>query len=134
MVASKTLSLSLMLPALASARWIVPGARWRDTDGEIIHAHAGGVTRDEETGRFHWFGEYKIEGMEGMFTSRRAAGRTLTDMLPRGRRRLGVQLRRPGDLGEPRSGPEYVGPISQLRVRLTPFQSPRKATSLCPPT
>ncbi|KAK7425062.1 hypothetical protein QQZ08_008338 [Neonectria magnoliae] len=46
----------------ATAKWIVPGARWLDTDGNIFNAHAGGLCVDEKTGRFYWFGEYKSEG------------------------------------------------------------------------
>lgn len=38
------------------------GARWHDTDGNIFNAHAGGLAVDQETGRFYWFGEYKVEG------------------------------------------------------------------------
>lgn len=61
----RTISCGLLLAAAtASAKWIVPGARWRDTNGELVNAHAGGVTIDQETGRFFWFGEYKIEGQE----------------------------------------------------------------------
>ncbi|RAR03442.1 carbohydrate-binding module family 35 protein [Stemphylium lycopersici] len=61
----KTLSCQLLLTAAtASARWIVPGARWRATDGTLVNAHAGGVTVDPETGKFFWFGEYKLEGQE----------------------------------------------------------------------
>ena len=57
------LSAGLLLSAgLASAKWIVPGARWRDTKGELVNAHAGCVTVDEESGKFFLFGEYKIEG------------------------------------------------------------------------
>ncbi|KAL1880591.1 hypothetical protein VTK73DRAFT_5396 [Phialemonium thermophilum] len=52
----------LLLVGLTGARYIVPGARWTDTDGNIINAHAGGVTVDPKTGKFWWFGEYKIEG------------------------------------------------------------------------
>lgn len=52
---------SLLLAGLSRAKYIVPGARWYDTDGDLISAHAGGVTVDEETGKFWWFGEYKIE-------------------------------------------------------------------------
>jgi hypothetical protein len=60
-----TLSCQLLLAAAtASAKWIVPGARWRATDGTLVNAHAGGVTIDQETGKFFWFGEYKIEGQE----------------------------------------------------------------------
>lgn len=57
------LSAQLLLAAsLSSAKWIVPGARWRDTDGELVNAHAGGVTMHHETGKFFLFGEYKVEG------------------------------------------------------------------------
>jgi hypothetical protein len=54
----------LLAAATISAKWIVPGARWRATDGSLVNAHAGGVTIDQETGKFFWFGEYKIEGQE----------------------------------------------------------------------
>jgi hypothetical protein len=60
-----TLSCQLLLAAATtSAKWIVPGARWRATDGTLVNAHAGGVTVDQETGKFLWFGEYKVEGQE----------------------------------------------------------------------
>ncbi|KAF2868753.1 glycosyl hydrolase [Massariosphaeria phaeospora] len=59
-----TLSQVLLAVATVSAKWIVPGARWRDTEGNFVNAHAGGVTVDHETGKFWWFGEYKIEGQE----------------------------------------------------------------------
>lgn len=54
----------LLLAASAHAKYIVPGARWLDTDGNLVNAHAGGVTADPDTGKFWWFGEYKIEGQE----------------------------------------------------------------------
>ncbi|KAL0571969.1 hypothetical protein V5O48_009995 [Marasmius crinis-equi] len=52
----------LFYAGLASSKYIVPGARWRDTDGNIITNHAGGVTREEGTSKFFWFGEKKVEG------------------------------------------------------------------------
>lgn len=52
----------LSLAAFAQARYIVPGARWTDTAGNLVNAHAGGVTVDKDTGKFWWFGEYKIQG------------------------------------------------------------------------
>ncbi|KAI8302888.1 hypothetical protein K4K59_000333 [Colletotrichum sp. SAR11_240] len=52
----------LWLATAVTAKWIVPGARWHDTDGNIFNAHAGGLAIDQETGRFYWFGEYKVEG------------------------------------------------------------------------
>ncbi|KAI9901603.1 hypothetical protein N3K66_003420 [Trichothecium roseum] len=58
------LSIPLLLAAaatapLASGAWIVPGARWLDTDGNRFNAHAGGMYVDEDAGRFYWYGEYK---------------------------------------------------------------------------
>lgn len=51
----------LLLSAVAAqAKYIVPGARWRDTEGNLVNAHAGNVVFDNET--FYLFGEYKIEG------------------------------------------------------------------------
>lgn len=51
----------VVLATIAHTKYIVPGARWHDTDGNLINAHAGGVTVDENTGKFWWFGEYKTE-------------------------------------------------------------------------
>ncbi|KAL5117293.1 hypothetical protein ACEQ8H_004852 [Pleosporales sp. CAS-2024a] len=57
------ISCRLSLAAAAvSAKWIVPGARWRDTNGDLISAHAGSVTVEKDAGKFFWFGEYKVEG------------------------------------------------------------------------
>ncbi|KAI0437841.1 family 43 glycoside hydrolase [Xylaria telfairii] len=50
----------LFLIATAQATYIVPGARWRDTEGNIINAYAGNVVFDQ--GAFWLFGEYKTEG------------------------------------------------------------------------
>ncbi|KAI8714906.1 Glycoside hydrolase family 43 [Fusarium sp. LHS14.1] len=55
---------TLVFAACASAKWIVPGARWLDTDGNIFNAHAGGLCVDQESGRFYWFGEHKTQGQE----------------------------------------------------------------------
>lgn len=52
----------LLCAGLSSAKWIVPGARWRDTKGDLVNAHAGCVTVDEESGKFFLFGEYKVQG------------------------------------------------------------------------
>ncbi|RYP81019.1 hypothetical protein DL770_006009 [Monosporascus sp. CRB-9-2] len=61
MFGPKALSLAL-LGASACAKYIVPGARWRDTEGNLVNAHAGGIM--VEDGKFWWYGEYKIEGQE----------------------------------------------------------------------
>ncbi|KAI5241188.1 glycoside hydrolase family 43 protein [Aureobasidium subglaciale] len=50
-----------LLAVAAQAKYIVPGARWIDTDGNLVNAHAGGVTVGKD-GKFYLFGEYKIEG------------------------------------------------------------------------
>ncbi|OWP03263.1 glycoside hydrolase family [Marssonina coronariae] len=53
--------LCFLFGAAVNAKYIVPGARWRDTNGNLVNAHAGGVTVDKN-GTFWWFGEYKIQG------------------------------------------------------------------------
>ncbi|KAH6680502.1 glycosyl hydrolase [Halenospora varia] len=58
-MAGLTLFLCLLFAAIAHTKYIVPGARWHDTNGSLINAHAGGITVDEKTGKFWWFGEYK---------------------------------------------------------------------------
>ncbi|OGV58250.1 MAG: beta-glucanase [Lentisphaerae bacterium GWF2_50_93] len=40
-----------------------PGAIWRDDNGVHINAHGGGVLFHE--GVYYWFGEHKIEGVDG---------------------------------------------------------------------
>lgn len=59
-----TFSKTLLFAAIVSARWIVPGARWRDSDGGLVNAHAGGVIYDDASSLYWWYGEYKIEGQE----------------------------------------------------------------------
>jgi hypothetical protein len=39
---------------------IVPGAAWRDTDGNLIQAHGGGILR--HGGRYYWYGEDRTNG------------------------------------------------------------------------
>lgn len=55
-------SLLLLGALVAQAKYIVPGARWRDTDGELVNAHAGNVVLDNSTSKFWLFGEYKVQG------------------------------------------------------------------------
>ncbi|KAJ3938217.1 uncharacterized protein N0V96_011906 [Colletotrichum fioriniae] len=64
MALAKLFSSGLLFASLAASKWIVPGGRWRDNEGNLVNAHAGGVTLDKDTGKFFWFGEYKIEGQE----------------------------------------------------------------------
>ncbi|KAJ1325776.1 xylan 1,4-beta-xylosidase [Microdochium nivale] len=51
---------SLLCASTASAVYIVPGGRWRDTEGNLVNAHAGSIVFEE--GLFWWFGESKPEG------------------------------------------------------------------------
>lgn len=51
-----------LFAALGFAAYVVPGAQWHDTDGNLVNAHAGGVYYDNPTQKFWLFGEYKIEG------------------------------------------------------------------------
>ncbi|KAL3473701.1 glycosyl hydrolase [Aspergillus californicus] len=55
---------ALALGSLAQAKYIVPGGRWQDTDGNLVNAHAGCVYFDDASSKFWLFGEYKIEGQE----------------------------------------------------------------------
>ncbi|CAJ0552221.1 Ff.00g062000.m01.CDS01 [Fusarium sp. VM40] len=59
-----TLFSVLAFAAVASASWIVPGARWHDTEGNLFNAHAGGLCVDRDSGKFYWFGEHKTEEQE----------------------------------------------------------------------
>jgi len=51
----------LLLAAVVQARYIVPGGRWTDTDGNLVNAHAGNVIVGKDS-KFYLFGEYKIQG------------------------------------------------------------------------
>jgi hypothetical protein len=53
--------LATLLAAPANSKYIVPGGRWHDTNGTLINAHGAGITFDQKTGRFWWFGEYKTQ-------------------------------------------------------------------------
>ena len=64
LVALNAIFVSGLLTSIAHAKWIAPGGRWRDTDGNYINAHAGSVTWDEVTRKYFWLGEYKTEEQE----------------------------------------------------------------------
>lgn len=61
MVRLNTLS-ALVFAAISSAVYIVPAGHWRDTNGNLVNAHAGGVIFDQPSNKYWLFGEYKIEG------------------------------------------------------------------------
>lgn len=42
-----------------------PGEIWKDNNGVHINAHGGGVLPHKDT--YYWYGEHKIEGIEGNF-------------------------------------------------------------------
>lgn len=44
-------------------QYFQPGEIWKDTDGEQINAHGGGVLFHQ--GKYYWYGEYKISGKAG---------------------------------------------------------------------
>ncbi|MDI1318891.1 MAG: glycoside hydrolase family 43 protein [bacterium] len=52
--------LVLLAAAPAGARVVEPGTIWRDTNGQIINAHGGGMLFHE--GIYYWYGEFK-EGL-----------------------------------------------------------------------
>ncbi|KAI5362372.1 putative glycoside hydrolase, family 43 [Septoria linicola] len=51
----------LGLALSARAKYIAPGGKWLDTEGNFVNAHAGGLTVDSDSGKFYWFGERKTE-------------------------------------------------------------------------
>jgi hypothetical protein len=53
-------ALLLCAASEVTSKYIVPGARWKDTNGDLVNAHAGCVL--VENGTFWLFGEYKIQG------------------------------------------------------------------------
>ncbi|KAL4744498.1 hypothetical protein BDW72DRAFT_188372 [Aspergillus terricola var. indicus] len=55
---------AILLASAAQAKYIVPGGRWQDTEGNLVNAHAGCVYFDKDSSKFWLFGEYKIEGQE----------------------------------------------------------------------
>lgn len=63
-MAIRNLLAALAVVSTATSKYIVPGARWYDTEGNIFNAHAGGLAIDRDSGKFFWFGEYKTEEQE----------------------------------------------------------------------
>jgi hypothetical protein len=47
-------------------RYMVPGGRWTDADGNFISAHAGTVVHNPQDGLFYWFGQ-DIVGQNTVF-------------------------------------------------------------------
>lgn len=53
--------LASLLAIPVNCKYIVPGGRWHDTNGSVINAHGAGITYDQKSGKFWWFGEYKTQ-------------------------------------------------------------------------
>lgn len=51
-----------------STRYIVPGATWLDTNGEILSAHAGGVV--QTNGAWYWFGQNERANITDSFSGK----------------------------------------------------------------
>ncbi len=49
--------------SLLLAAFLVNGGVWNDTNGTMINAHGGALTKEGST--WYWFGEHKTEGKEG---------------------------------------------------------------------
>lgn len=59
----------VLLCSLAQARrnkYIVPGATWYDTDGEVLSAHAGGIVEVNRT--WYWFGQDERQADKNLFS------------------------------------------------------------------
>ncbi|KAL2861178.1 putative beta-glucanase [Aspergillus lucknowensis] len=55
---------ALLVASVVQAKYIVPGGRWRDTEGDLVNAHAGNIYFDKGSSKFWLFGEHKTEGQE----------------------------------------------------------------------
>jgi len=61
MFASCILSGLLIARIVFAATWIVPGAVWKDTAGNTIDAHGGGIVK--RSGTFYWTGQSASNSM-----------------------------------------------------------------------
>ncbi|RDB18999.1 hypothetical protein Hypma_014328 [Hypsizygus marmoreus] len=68
MLTHSTLLLSLFstLVLARKNKYIVPGATWYDTDGNILSAHAGGIVKVNET--WYWFGQNERSEDKDLFS------------------------------------------------------------------
>lgn len=71
MLLRKLLLLSSIASGVYSVSWIVPGAKWVDTDGNKIDAHGGGIMK--RGGTFYWVGQSNSNGMFSLWTRRRVS-------------------------------------------------------------
>lgn len=55
MFASRILRVLGVVGNVSAATWIVPGAVWKDTAGNTIDAHGGGIV--ERSGTYYWTGQ-----------------------------------------------------------------------------
>ena len=64
MFGPKTLSLALLGASAAFAKYIVPGGRWVDTEGNLVNAHAGGVVFEEGNAAWATTGGHLVVAQE----------------------------------------------------------------------
>lgn len=48
---------TVVLAVPSNVKYIVPGAKWLDTDGNFISNHAGSIVLNPEDGLYYWFGQ-----------------------------------------------------------------------------
>lgn len=75
LLAAISLLASAVLGALAKPsdlRYIVPGARWLDTEGNFISSHAGAVVFNPQDALFYWFGQ-DVVGQNTVFQGVRSS-------------------------------------------------------------
>lgn len=72
------LVLSTSSLAVGATSWIVPGAVWKDTKGQKIDAHGGGIVKQGNT--FYWVGQSASTGNHTSLVISHAEGRILADI------------------------------------------------------
>lgn len=63
--------LGFLLATVGTCRknqYIVPGATWYDTSGDLLSAHAGGIV--ESDGVWYWFGQNERQEDKALFSGR----------------------------------------------------------------
>lgn len=73
MIIPKILRVLILVSWVFAATWIVPGAIWKDTAGNTIDAHGGGIV--ERAGTFYWTGQSASNGMYNTLDDRGAQRR-----------------------------------------------------------
>lgn len=61
MIVLKIIHVLILASCVFAATWIVPGAIWKDTAGNTIDAHGGGIVL--RSGTFYWTGQSASNSM-----------------------------------------------------------------------